>query len=255
MRTAIVFVHGMFMTGSCWEPMAAHFTSRGYRCLTPSWPCRAGEPEALRGAPDPGLRELTLSQVVDTMRAQIEALEEPPILVGHSMGGLVVQLLAQAGLGSRIVAVAPAPPLGVRSFAFSHLKSNAALLWPSSAPVNPSFSWFRYAFANRGEEAAARALYAAHAVPESRLLGRGPLGAEGKLDLTGAKQPMLFLAGSHDHIIPAPLVQKVVDRHRAAGVDVSCEVLEGTHLMIRDESWMDVAAAIERWLGGPAGAR
>ena len=59
MRTAIVFVHGMFMTGSCWEPMAAHFTSRGYRCLTPSWPCRAGEPEALRGAPDPGLRELT----------------------------------------------------------------------------------------------------------------------------------------------------------------------------------------------------
>ncbi|MEQ8458697.1 MAG: alpha/beta hydrolase [Sandaracinaceae bacterium] len=248
MSAPIVFVHGMFMTGSCWEPIAAHFTSLGHRCLTPSWPCRDGEPEALRAAPDPGLRALTLTHVVDHMAAQVEALDEPPILVGHSMGGLIVQLLAQSGLGSRVVAIAPAPPHGVRSFAFSHLKSNSALLWPSSAPVVPSFSWFRYAFANQGSEDEARALYDTYAVPESRLVGRGPLGPEGKLDLTNAKQRMLFLSGSADHIIPAPLVQKVVDRHRAAGVDVSNEVLDGTHLMIRDERWSEVAAHIQRWL-------
>jgi len=248
MTTPIVFVHGMFMTGSCWEPIAAHFSRLGHRCHTPSWPCREGDPEALREAPDPGLRELTLAQVVDHVAAQVEALDEPPILVGHSMGGLVVQLLAQAGLGTGVVAIAPAPPHGVRSFAFSHLRSNAALLWPTKAPIVPSFSWFRYAFANRGAEKDARALYEQHAVPESRLVGRGPLQPEGKLDLTGAKHRMLFLAGRHDHIIPHSLVQKVVDRHRAAGVDASCQILEGTHLMIRDETWRDVVGQMELWL-------
>lgn len=190
----ILFIHGMFMTGRSWAPWIERFEARGFRCHAPSWPGHDGAAAELRAAPDPQLATLGLADVVAAVRAVACALEAP-ILVGHSMGGLVVQLLLQQGIGARGVAIAPAPPHGVRSFAWSHLRSNAALFKPGTSPIVPSASWFRYAFANIQTEAEACTLYDQYCVCESRLVGKSSLG-----DAAGAPVTFEELA-NHSHAL------------------------------------------------------
>src|SRR3990172_1366684 len=95
----IVFIHGMFMTPLCWEKWIAYYQSKGYHCLAPAWPRREKSVDELRKAhPDPELAKLKLNHVVDHMEAFIRDLDEKPAIIGHSMGGLVVQLLLQHDL-------------------------------------------------------------------------------------------------------------------------------------------------------------
>ncbi len=242
MRETIVFVHGMFMNGASWGPWVEWFGERGHECLAPSWPGHTGDVAALRATPDPALATLRLSDVVASFRAVIEKLPAPPILVGHSMGGLVVQLLLNAGLGSRGVVIAPAPPQGVRSFAWSHLRSNSALLWPGGSPIVPTWDWFRYAFVNVQPEAEARALFEQWCVCESRLVGKGPLGDEAAIDFAKTKVPLHFIAGGSDHIIPPALVRQAHARYEAAGTKATFEELAGhSHALCIEARWREVA--------------
>ena len=92
----IVFIHGMYMNSLCWEQWVPRFQAKGYRCLAPDWPGRDKPVEVLRkNHPDPQLGRLTLSRVLEHFADIIKTLDEKPILMGHSMGGLAVQLLLQ----------------------------------------------------------------------------------------------------------------------------------------------------------------
>lgn len=102
----IVFVHGMYMNPLCWEHWVDYFQSKGYRSAAPAWPGRDQPVDTLRRQhPDPQLGALTLSNVLEELADTIKALDEKPILVGHSMGGLVVQLLLQRDLAVAGVAI------------------------------------------------------------------------------------------------------------------------------------------------------
>lgn len=250
MKQTIVFVHGMFMTGRSWDAWVERFETRGFRCIAPDWPGHEGEVSSLRQQPHPTLATLRLGAVVDAFAEVIARLDAPPIVVGHSMGGLVVQLLVQRGLVARAVTIASAPPAGVRSFAWSHLRSNSAVLWPSSAPIVPTASWFRYAFANAQPEAEAQALFEQHCVCESRLVGKAPLGPEATVDFANATVHIDFIAGGADHIIPPALVRRTYERYRLAGARVSFESLPGhSHALCIEARWPEVAEAVERALG------
>src|SRR5512146_455325 len=127
----IVFIHGMFMNALCWEGWLARFQARGYTCLAPNWPGRDRPVEALRAShPDPQLGRLTLTDVVEYHTGLIQKLPEAPVLIGHSMGGLVTQLLVQRGLAAAGVAIDSAPPSGVFTTRWSFLKAN----WPMIDP-------------------------------------------------------------------------------------------------------------------------
>jgi pimeloyl-ACP methyl ester carboxylesterase len=94
MAKTIVFVHGMFTTPLCWERWLPWFEDKGYRCLAPAWPGRDRPMAELRAAhPDPELGRLTLNAVVERIAAEAAALEQKPILIGHSVGGLITQIL------------------------------------------------------------------------------------------------------------------------------------------------------------------
>ena len=94
----ILFIHGMYMTPLCWEHWLEYFQAKGYRCLAPAWPGRDKPIEELRKTHnDPELGRLGLHQVIESYAAQIRSMDEKPALIGHSMGGLVVQLLLQQG--------------------------------------------------------------------------------------------------------------------------------------------------------------
>lgn len=248
----VLFVHGMFMTGLTFAPWMRWFEERRWSALAPSWPGRDGTPEAARKQPDPALRSLTLSQLVDQFEAVARGLPRPPLLVGHSMGGLVVQLLLQRGIGAAAVVLGSAPPHGVRSFAWSHLRANSAVLWPSSAPIVPSFSWFRYAFLHTGPEEVARQAFVDQIVPESREVGRGPLRPESKIDFTRPRAPLLFLSGELDRIIPPALNRRNAARYRPEAGLTEWEVVPGrTHFLANQPGWETLA---ERTLAFADGA-
>src|SRR5512141_1893200 len=95
----VVFIHGMYMNSLCWEHWIAHFQAKGYTCYAPDWPGRDEPIEVLRkNHPDPQLGQLTLSKILAHFADIIKSLDEKPIIIGHSMGGLVVQLLLQRDL-------------------------------------------------------------------------------------------------------------------------------------------------------------
>ena len=148
MAKRIVFIHGAWVTPSCWEPMSGYFSARGYECVAPAWPGKDRPIEAIRADPSP-LAGLGIAQIVDGYASLIRGLDEPPILIGHSFGGLFVQILLDRGLGAAGVAIDPAPPSGVLAFEPSAVRSLASVLltWRGwQKVVHWSFGEFRYAF-------------------------------------------------------------------------------------------------------------
>jgi pimeloyl-ACP methyl ester carboxylesterase len=245
MKPAIVFIHGMFMNGASWTNWVSLFESRGYTCVAPSWPGRTDNAKASRDSVSPALTTLRLGDIVSQYRAVVSTLRDaghPVSLVGHSMGGLVAQLLMQEALASLAVLISSAPPAGIRSFAWSHLKSNSALLWPGASAIIPSASWFRYAFANVQPESEVSSLFETFCVPESRLVGKAPLGAEASLDFAKMKGRMHFIAGADDHIIPQSLVRRNFERYQGAQANVTFESMaRHSHALCIESRWKEAA--------------
>jgi pimeloyl-ACP methyl ester carboxylesterase len=129
----VVFIHGMYMTALCWEKWIDLFDAKGFKSIAPPWPGRDLPVPVLRRNSQAHLSSLTLSQVVDYYAEYIEGLDQKPVLIGHSMGGLIVQLLLQRNLAAAGVAIDSAPPFGVLSAKGSFLKSNCR----TSIPSNP----------------------------------------------------------------------------------------------------------------------
>lgn len=118
----IVLVHGLWMTPRSWEGWKEHFEKKGFTVLTPAYPGFEIEVEALRENPDI-IANLTVPETVDHLAAQIEALPKPPIIMGHSFGGTLTQLLIARGLGAAAVVVDSAPTEGVRVTPLSQARS------------------------------------------------------------------------------------------------------------------------------------
>ena len=93
MSNSIVFVHGAWLTKRSWENFTPYFEQQGYTCLTPEWPYRDASVEELRAHTPPELAEIGVPELTDHFAAIIKAMPEPPILIGHSFGGLIVQQL------------------------------------------------------------------------------------------------------------------------------------------------------------------
>ena len=178
---SIVFVHGIYMNPLCWEHWIVNYQDKGYKCLAPAWPARDQPIETLRkNHPDMQLGKLTLSNVLEHFTDIIKTLDEKPILIGHSMGGLVVQLLLQGDLVAAGIAIDSAPPKGVFTTKWPFLKSNWPHITPfvsQKSPIEMTFERFQYTFVNTLPFAEQRAAYDRYVVPESRHVPRESLTA------------------------------------------------------------------------------
>src|SRR5712691_10176181 len=121
-KPAIVLIHGMWMTPLSWEHWIDHYTDRGHHVLAPAWPGLDAEPEELRRDPSP-LRGLGIAEIVDHYDKIIRGLDRPPIIIGHSFGGLHTQLLLNRGLGAAGVALSTAAPKGVLRLPYTTLRT------------------------------------------------------------------------------------------------------------------------------------
>ena len=247
----IVFVHGMYMTPLCWEHWERFFRAKGYECLAPAWPGRDHPVEVLRRRhPDPKLGSLTLSEILRHHTRLIASLDQKPILIGHSMGALAVQLLLQQGVGSAAVAIDSAPPMGVFTTKWSFLKSNWPHITPFASlqePIAMTFERFQYTFVNNMPLAQQKAAFERYVVPESRRVPRESLTA--RIDFKKSHAPLLLIAGSEDHIIPAALNRTNYKKYRNASSQVAFKEFAGrNHFTIGQDRWEEVALYVDAWI-------
>jgi len=247
----IVLIHGMFMTPLCWEKWIPYYEAKGYRVFAPAWPGRGKSVEELRKAyPDPELPKLKLNHIVDHMETYIRALPEKPAIIGHSMGGLVVQLLLQRDVAVAGVAIDPAPPAGVFSTEFSFIKANFPVINPFllNRPVQMSLENFQYAFVNTLLLNEQRAAYDRYVVPESRGVPVSSLGAAGKVDFNKLRRPLLITAGEKDHIVPASLNRSNFQKYKGISVTDFKEFAGRDHFGIGSGGWQEIADYALAWL-------
>ncbi len=254
MPTPIVFIHGMFVTPRCWKPWIERFTAAGHDCLAPAWPLHDAAPEELRRRhPDAALGALGIPDLLADLTRVIAGCPRPPVLVGHSLGGLLVQLLLQKGLGAAGVAIDSAPPKGVVPFSWSFIRSNWPVVNPFVAESEPflmSFEQFQYAFVHTLPEAAQREAYESQVVPESRKVGRGTLSDAAAIDFRLPHKPLLFIAGTEDHIIPASLNRSNHAKYTDPNSVHEYQEFAGrTHYIIGQDGWTEVADAVASFIG------
>ena len=114
----LMLIHGAWLSSRSWENYADYFEKRGFAVSAPEWPRKVGDVEEMRETADDSAG-LGVQEIVDHYAELIGELDEPPVLIGHSYGGLVVELLLDRGLGRAGVAMSPAPPKGILVLPFS----------------------------------------------------------------------------------------------------------------------------------------
>ena len=257
-RIPLVLIHGAWLSARSWERFEEYFTQRGLDVTAPEWPRKHGDVEALRDDADE-IAGLGLDEIVDHYEEQIRALSEPPVLIGHSYGGLIVELLLDRGLARAGVAMSPAPPKGILVLPFSSLKAAAPALahpsrWHGVVPL--TLEEFTYGFVNTFSEEDAAAAYEQYAVPETGQIFyeagfanfhlNPPTEVHFKND---ERAPLLIVGAESDHTVPASLAHKQYEKYGKSSSRTDYISFEGRpHLMMVAEGWEEIAGRIETWL-------
>ena len=247
----IVFIHGMYMNGHSWQPWVERASARGFVCHTPSWPYHQGDPAALRTQIDPALGSLTFGAVTKHFKAFIDTLPERPILIGHSIGGLVVQKLVNDGYAAAGVSISPAPPRGVFTLDPHFFRANFPHANPlaGNGPVLMTPKRFRYTFCNTMSAQASDEAFERYVVPESRNVPRSTLTSQASIDFRKPHVPLLVISGDSDHLTPLPMIKSNVKAYKASGSVLEFrQFTNRSHFICNQDGWQEVADASFDWL-------
>lgn len=195
MRPKILFIHGMFLNSKSWDHWLTYFEDLGYECLAPSWPLHEGEPSRLRSNIPDGLGTLSLKDLHAHYRGIVRSESIPPVIIGHSLGGLLAQELVAEGLAMAAVAICPVAPNGMLSADWSFLRNTASITNPLAGadPYEMTPEGFHQNFANTLTDAESRDAFERFATHESRQVLRDIMGQEGKIDVEAPHVPLLFV--------------------------------------------------------------
>lgn len=257
-RTAVL-IHGMWMTPLCWEFIGPRLEQLGYRVTAPGWPGHEGDVEEVRKAAPSALAGLGFAEITSHFENMVRDMEEQPVLIGHSFGGLVAQVLLDRGLGAAGVAIDSAPPEGVNRIPYAQLKSAFPVL---SRPGNRhkavalTFKQFWYSFANTLVEEEARSAYERYAVPDTgrpifqaalaNFMREAPTAVNYR---NNDRKPLLLIAGADDHTVPASVTRSNFKKYRHSSAVTDLQQFAGrSHLIIASRGWEEVVDAIDEWL-------
>lgn len=253
-RQPVVLVHGLWLLAESWDVWRTLLEERGYAALAVDWPGDQADHAAAHAAPD-SLSGVGVGQVADHVAEVIGGLDRKPVVVGHSFGGLLAQIIAGRGLSLATVSIDPAPSRGVLPLPFSALKASFPVLGnPANRgrTVTLTFDEFRYGFANAVDEAEARSLYDTfHTPAPGRPLFQAATAnldprTEAKADKDNPERgPMLVISGEKDHIVPWALANAAFKQQRK-NQHAPTEIVEipGVgHSLVIDSHWQEVAEA------------
>lgn len=248
----ILFITGAFISDSCWDEWSAFFEAQGFITHAPAWPYKDAPAHVLRARhPDPQVASIRLLSLIAHFEAIVTALPEKPVIIGHSIGGLIAQILLQKGLASAAIAIHSVPPKGIMTFRLSFLIAGwgpLGFFTSTKKTFMMTFKQWQYAFTNGMPEKWQEKGYAL-AIPESKLVVRDTITAAAKIDFDNPHEPLLFISGSEDHTIPPSLNYSNYKKYRHAGSITHYKEFEGrNHFVLGQPGWQEIATYILQWI-------
>jgi non-heme chloroperoxidase len=253
-----VFIHGLWLHASSWDPWLELFQEAGYAAVAPGWP---GDPDTVEEARrDPGqVAGKGIDDVVDHYARIIRGLAAPPVVIGHSFGGLIAQRLLGQDMAAAAVAIDAAPIKGVLNLPASALRvASIALRKPANRKLAISLTpdQFEYGFGNALPEQESAELYDRWTVPSparplfEAATANFTLRSPAKVN-TGNKTrgPLLLTAGGKDHTVPTGITTSTRKLyHKSPAITDFVEFPDRGHSLTIDHGWRDVAQAALEWL-------
>ncbi|MGZ0153600.1 alpha/beta hydrolase [Kribbella sp. WER1] len=257
MSRPVVFIHGLWLHASSWQPWIDHFTAAGYQPIAPGWPHEAATVEEARANPD-AVADLSIDDVVDHFAAVIADLDDP-ILIGHSFGGLFAEKLLGQGHGAAAVAIDPAQIKGVLPLPLAQLRSGLPALGnPANLhrSVTLTDKEFRYGFGNALSEEESAELFRRWTIPSpARPLFQAAaanfvMHAQAAVDTANSERgPLLLISGTADHTVPDVVTRSTFKQYRDSTAVTELKQFEGRgHSLTIDSGWQEVADAVLDWL-------
>jgi pimeloyl-ACP methyl ester carboxylesterase len=254
----IVLIHGLWMTPLSWEHWVTRYESRGYRVLALTYPGFEAGVEALRKDPTP-IEKVTVPATVEHLESAIEKLDRPPIIMGHSFGGALTQILLDHGYGAAGVAIDSVPTEGIRVVPPSQVRATFPVLKnPANRHKAVGFTpkQFHYAFTNNLSEEESAKVYERYHIPAPGNWVWGPVLANftpGHQDTyvdfkNDDRAPLLFISGGEDNIMPASVNESNMHHYRRSkAITDYKEFPQRSHFTVGEEGWEEVADYALDW--------
>ncbi len=257
-KTPVVFVHGLWLHATSWQPWISLFEEAGYKADAPGWP---GVPDTVAEAREhPELQAgKGLADVVGHYARIVGSAGSKPIVIGHSFGGLIAQSLLGQDLAAAAVAIDPAPIKGVLVLPPAQLRAAFPVLGnPANRKrsVSLTAAQFRYAFGNALSEAESKQLYDTWTIPapgrtlfEAAFANLTPHSPAKVNTRNSARGPLLLISGQKDHTVPDSVTHSTFSQYRRSTAVTDLRRLAGRgHSLTIDSGWREVADTALNWL-------
>lgn len=257
--TPVVFVHGLWLHSSSWQPWLEAFREAGFDPVAPEWPGTPSGSVAEARADARAAGGFGITAVADHYARIIGSLDAKPVLIGHSFGGLLVQNLLGRGLGVAAIAIDPAPIKGVLALPVSALRvASIALRNPANRKrtVLLTAEQFRFGFGNALSAEESAELYEKWTIPspgrplfEAGLANFSP-NSPAKVNTANPNRgPLLLISGGADHTVPPAIVHGTLRLYaKSPAVTELKEFPDRGHSLTVDHGWREVADASLAWL-------
>jgi pimeloyl-ACP methyl ester carboxylesterase len=257
-RRPAVFIHGLWLHATSWGPWLELFRDAGYDPVAPGWPNEPATVEEAREQPDL-VANLGIDDVTDHMAGLIGGLDDAPVIIGHSFGGLIAEKLLGQGHGAGAVAIDPAQIKGVLPLPLAQLRAALPALGnPANLhkAVSLTKKEFRFGFGNALPEEESDQLFDEWAIPSpakplfQAAVANFSLHSEAKVDThNDMRGPLLLISGTKDHTVPDVVTRSTLKQYRDSSAVTELKQFEGRgHSLVIDSGWKDVAGAVLEWL-------
>jgi pimeloyl-ACP methyl ester carboxylesterase len=259
-RVPVVFIHGLWLHATSWEPWTDLFTAAGYEPVAPGWPGDPDTVELARANPD-SIANHGIDDVTEHYAGIIAKLPAPPVIIGHSFGGMIAEKLLGQGLGAAAIAIDAAQIKGVLPLPLSALRSTLPV-FKNPANIHQAVSLtaeqFRYSFGNAVPAGESDALHARWAIPapgrplfEAAAANFSPHSPAAVNTGNSDRGPLLLIMGGKDHTVPEAITKSTLKQYRGSdAVTDLVEFADRGHSLTIDSGWRAVADECLSWLAG-----